>query len=81
MSKIPEDAILLITKPIKKGDKVFPKNSKRPVAIAESYFKKGDIGVMDIEISYPIEYNNELIIVPGLKIKMEKKCRKPKKKE
>ena len=80
MNKIPEDAILLITKAIKRGQKVFPRNSKKPVAIAENNFKKGDIGVIDGNICYPVEYNNVLLILPGLKIKMEKKCQKHKKK-
>lgn len=69
---------LLITKYIKKGAKIFPNNGKLPIAIAEQNFDVNDIGIIDNNLSYPVFYNNDFLILPGLK-KKEKLCQHKKK--
>jgi hypothetical protein len=87
-SEIPV-GVLIITKIVKKGARIYQTGSKRPIAIAEENFLVGDMGILDYSTSYPIDVRNKLLILPGLKknanlekyIKnlVEKKCPNKKK--
>ena len=67
---------LMMTKKVNKGEKIFPDLKKVPVAIAEENFNSGDIGEIDNTVSYPVDYQGKMYILPGLKKikKREKKC-------
>ena len=75
---------LLIQKYVKKGEHIIPLNNRnRPIAIAMENFDEGDCGIIDLNITYPISFNSQLIILPGLKkihnikkIHKKRKCEK-----
>lgn len=84
--------ILMMTRYIKKGDRIYPSPKDKPVAVAEEDFSPNDIGEIDYSVTYPVCIKKSLILLPGLKknlhikgknqlIKMEKKCQKRKKRE
>ena len=59
---------MLIQKNIKKGERVIPLNNRGiPVAVAMEDFDCNDIGMLNLDITYPINHNREILLLPGLK--------------
>ena len=79
--KIPKQ--IRITKVVHKGDRIIPNKRCVPIAVAEDNFFVDEIGIIDYNIMYPVDFKNNILLLPGLKkIKSTKsgdtKCRNKK---
>lgn len=82
----------MMTKYVKKGDRIFNIPYNKPIAVAEEDFIPNEIGELDYSVTYPICDKKSVLLLPGLKKNLlvkgiiqitqtEKKCQKHKKNE
>jgi hypothetical protein len=81
-SKNPPD-LLMMTKMVQKGERIYPNQSSTPVAVARENFLIDEIGEFDYSVTYPVCHKDNILLLPGLKknitIKKGKKCKNHKK--